>query len=237
MLGPIFSALTGLKNASQRLQNSANNVANINTAGFKKSDVNSADIKSGGTRVNDVSKSNTQGALIPTGNPLDLAISGNGFFQVTNPNGGTSFTRSGSFKLDGGGNIVDASGNALVPAVNVPGNNAGISVGANGQISAQVGGQPEVLGQIQLANFANPSGLSAAGGNLLNESASSGAPIVGGPGEGRRGTVLSGFLEGSNVDITEEIVDQIVAKAAFKANVNVIKANDELLGTILDIKS
>ena len=237
MLGPIFSALTGLKNASQRLQNSANNVANINTAGFKKSDVNSADIKSGGTRVNDVSKSNTQGALIPTGNPLDLAISGNGFFQVTNPNGGTSFTRSGSFKLDGGGNIVDASGNALVPAVNVPGNNAGISVGANGQISAQVGGQPEVLGQIQLANFANPSGLSAAGGNRLIESAGSGAPVVGGPGEGGRGTVLSGFLEGSNVDITEEIVDQIVAKAAFKANVNVIKANDELLGTILDIKS
>ena len=237
MLGPIFSALTGLKNASQRLQNSANNVANINTAGFKKSDVNSADIKSGGTRVNDVSKSNTQGALIPTGNPLDLAISGNGFFQVTNPNGGTSFTRSGSFKLDGGGNIVDASGNALVPAVNVPGNNAGISVGANGQISAQVGGQPEVLGQIQLANFATPSGLSAAGGNLLNESAGSGAPVVGGPGEGGRGTVLSGFLEGSNVDITEEIVDQIVAKAAFKANVNVIKANDELIGTILDIKS
>ena len=237
MLGPIFSALTGLKNASQRLQNSANNVANINTAGFKKSDVNSADIKSGGTRVNDVSKSNTQGALIPTGNPLDLAISGNGFFQVTNPNGGTSFTRSGSFNLDGGSNIVDASGNALVPAVNVPGNNAGISVGANGQISAQVGGQPEVLGQIQLANFANPSGLSAAGGNLLNESAGSGAPVVGGPGEGGRGTVLSGFLEGSNVDITEEIVDQIVAKAAFKANVNVIKANDKLLGTILDIKS
>ena len=237
MLGPIFSALTGLKNASQRLQNSANNVANINTAGFKKSDVNSADIKSGGTRVNDVSKSNTQGALIPTGNPLDLAISGNGFFQVTNPNGGTSFTRSGSFKLDGGGNIVDASGNALVPAVNVPGNNAGISVGANGQISAQVGGQPEVLGQIQLANFANPSGLSAAGGNLLNESASSGAPVVGGPGEGGRGTVLSGFLAGSNVDFTEEIVVQIVAKAAFKANVNVIKTNDELLGTILDIKS
>ena len=237
MLGPIFSALTGLKNASQRLQNSANNVANINTTGFKKSDVNSADIKSGGTRVNDVSKSNTQGALIPTGNPLDLAISGNGFFQVTNPNGGTSFTRSGSFKLDGGGNIVDASGNALVPVVNVPGNNAGISVGANGQISAQVGGQPEVLGQIQLANFANPSGLSAAGGNLLNESAGSGAPVVGGPGEGGRGTVLSGFLEGSNVDITEEIVDQIVAKAAFKANINVIKTNDELLGTILDIKS
>ena len=237
MLGPIFSALTGLKNASQRLQNSANNIANINTPGFKKSDVNSVDLQSGGSRVNAVSKSNTQGALIPTNNPLDLAIDGKGFFQVTNPNGGTSFTRSGSFKQDGAGNIVDASGNALVPAVNIPGNNTGISVDSSGQISTQVDGQPEVAGQIQLANFQNPSGLSAAGGNLLNESAASGAPDVGAPGEGGRGTVLSGFLEGSNVDITEEIVDQIVAKAAFKANINVIKTNDELLGTILDIKS
>lgn len=237
MLGPIFSALTGLKNASQRLQNSANNVANVNTPGFKKSDVNSVELQSGGTRVNDISKSNTQGALIPTNNPLDLAIDGNGFFQVTNPNGGTSFTRSGSFKQDNAGNIVDASGNALVPAVNIPGNNTGISVDANGQISSQVGGQTEVAGQLQLANFQNPSGLQAAGGNLLNESAASGAPVVGAPGAGGLGTVRSGFLEGSNVDITEEIVDQIVSKVAFKANVNVIKANDELIGTILDIKS
>ena len=237
MLGPIFSELTGLKNASQRLQNSANNVANVNTPGFKKSDVNSVELQSGGTRVNDISKSNTQGALIPTNNPLDLAIDGNGFFQVTNPNGGTSFTRSGSFKQDNAGNIVDASGNALVPAVNIPGNNTGISVDANGQISSQVGGQTEVAGQLQLANFQNPSGLQAAGGNLLNESAASGAPVAGNPGTGGLGTVRSGFLEGSNVDITEEIVDQIVSKVAFKANVNVIKANDELIGTILDIKS
>ena len=236
MLGPMFSALSGIKNASQRLQNSVNNVANVNTAGFKKSAVNSVDNKSGGTRVNDISRSNTQGSLIPTGSPLDLAIDGNGFFQVTNPNGGTSFTRSGSFKQDGAGNIVDASGNALLPAVNVPGNNTGISVDSNGQISSQVGGQPEVAGQLQLANFQNPSGLTAAGGNLFNESAASGAPVAGNPGAGGLGTVRSGFLEGSNVDITEEIVDQIVFKAALKANVNVIKANDELLGSILDIK-
>ena len=237
MLGPMFSALSGLSNASQRLQNSANNVANVNTAGFKKSDVNSTDNKSGGTRVNDISRSNTQGSLIPTGNPLDLAIDGDGFFQVTNPNGGTSFTRSGSFKQDGAGNIVDASGNALLPAVNVPGNNTGISVDSNGQISSQVDGQPEVSGQITLANFQNPSGLAAAGGNLFNESAASGAPVAGNPGTGGLGTVRSGFLEGSNVDITEEIVDQIVSKVAFKANANVIKTNDEMLGSILDIKS
>jgi flagellar basal-body rod protein FlgG len=237
MFGPISSALTGLKNASQRLQNSANNVANINTPGFKKSDVNSVDLQSGGTRVNDISRSNTQGALIPTNNPLDLAIDGSGFFQVTNPNGGTSFTRSGSFKLDGGGNIVDSSGNALAPAVNVPGENTGVSVGANGQVSAQVGGQNQVVGQIELANFQNPSGLQAAGGNLLDDSAGSGAPVAGNPGAGGLGTIRSGFLEGSNVDITEEIVGQIISKVAFKANINVIKANDELLGTLLDIKS
>lgn len=236
MLGPMFSALSGLSNASKRLQNSANNIANVNTAGFKKSDVNSVENKTGGTRVNDISKSNTQGSLIPTGNPLDLAIDGDGFFQVTNPNGGTSFTRSGSFKQDGAGNIVDASGNALLPAVNIPGNNTGISVDTNGQISALVGGQPQAAGQITLARFQNPSGLTAAGGNLFNESAGSGAPVVGNPGAGGLGTVRSGFLEGSNVDITEEIVDQIVSKVAFKANVNVIKANDEMLGSILDIK-
>jgi len=237
MLGPIISALSGLNNTSLRLQNSANNVANVNTAGFKKSDVNSVENKSGGTRVNDISRSHTQGSLIPTGNPLDLAIDGDGFFQVTNPNGGSSFTRSGSFKQDGEGNIVDARGNALLPAINVPGNNTGIRVESNGQISSHVGRQPEVVGQLQLANFQNPSGLTAAGGNLFNESASSGAPAAGNPGAVGLGIVLSGFIEGSNVDLTEEFVDQIVSKLAFKANINVIKTSNEMLGSILDIKS
>jgi flagellar basal-body rod protein FlgG len=236
MLGSIFSALSGLRNASQRLQNSANNIANLNTAGFKKSDVNSVENKSGGTRINDISRSDTQGLLIPTGNPLDLAIDGDGFFQVTNPNGGTSFIRSGSFKQDGEGNIVDASGNPLLPAVNVPGNNTGIRVESNGQISINVGRKTEVAGQLQLANFQKPSGLTAAGGNLFNESAESGAPAAGNPGAGGLGKVRSGFLEGSNVDVTEEVVDQIVSKLVFKANINVIKANEEMLGRILDIK-
>ncbi|MDA8561057.1 flagellar hook-basal body complex protein [Nitrospinae bacterium] len=237
MLGPIFSALSGLKNTSQRLQNSANNVANVNTTGFKKSDVNSVDNKSVGTRINNISRSHTQGSLIPIGNPLDLAIDGNGFFQVTNPNGGSSFTRSGSFKQDGQGNIVDANGNALLPAINVPGNNTGIRVESNGQISSHVGQQSKVAGQLQLANFQKPSGLTAAGGNLFNESESSGAPVAGTPGAVGLGKVRSGFLEGSNVDITEEIADQIISKVAFKANINVIKANNEMLGSILDIKS
>ena len=237
MLGPTFSALTGLNNASKRLQNSANNLANVQTAGFKKGEVTSVQSKSGGTRVNSVAKVNTQGGLIPTNNPLDLAIEGNGFFQVTNPNGGASYTRSGSFSLNGAGQVVDSSGNALVPNINVPAGNNGISIGANGQISTQTAGGLEGAGQVQLANFNNPAGLSAAGGNLLNESAASGAPVVGNPNQGPFGSVLSGFLEGSNVDIAEAMVDQFVTKATFEANVNVIKANDEMIGSLLDIKS
>jgi len=237
MLVPTFSALTGLSNAAKRLQNSANNLANVHTSGFKKGEVKSIENKSGGTRVNLITKSNTQGGLIPTKNPLDLAIQGGGFFQVANPNGGASFTRSGSFNLNGAGQVVDASGNILIPEVNVPEANNGIIVGANGQLSVQTSAGLEVTGQIQLANFNNPSGLIAAGGNLFDESAASGAPIVGIPGEGALGSVLSGFLEGSNVDLAEEMIDQIVSKVAFNANVNVIKTNDEMIGSLLDTKS
>ena len=237
MLGPIFSALTGLNNATKRLQNSANNLANLTTSGFKKGKVNNIENKLGGTQINSISKINTQGGLIPTNHPLDLAIEGNGFFQVANPNGGTSYTRSGSFKLNVAGQVVDASGNRLVPDINIPAGNNAIVVESNGQVSVKTPEEIEVAGQIQLANFNNPEGLIAAGGNLLNETAASGAPIVGTPAEGALGSVLSGFLEGSNVDIAEEMVDQIVSKAAFKANANVIKVNDEMIGSLLDIKS
>tara|TARA_Y100000588_G_C13933206_1_gene786703 strand:- start:111 stop:824 length:714 start_codon:yes stop_codon:yes gene_type:complete len=237
MLGSIFSALTGLSNATKRLQNSANNLANLQTSGFKKSEVNTIENKSGGTRIHSITKSNTQGGLIPTNNSLDLAIIGRGFFQVTNPNGVTSYTRAGSFKLNGAGQVVDANGNSLIPEINIPAGNNGITVGANGQVSSQTPAGLELTGQIQLANFNNPEGLIAVGGNLLNESAASGAPILGIPGEGALGSLIAGFLEGSNVDIEEEMIDQIVSKAAFKANVNVIKANDEIIGSLLDTKS
>jgi len=237
MLGPIFSALTGLSNATKRLQSSANNLANVQTSGFKKGEVNSIENKAGGTRVHSITKSNTQGGLIPTNNPLDLAIEGGGFFQVANPNGGTSYTRAGTFKLNGVGQVVDTNGNTLIPEINIPTGNKGITVGANGQVSSQTPMGLEVTGQIQLANFNNPEGLIAAGGNLLNESTESGAPILGIPGEGALGSLVAGFLEGSNVNIAEEMIDQIVSKTAFKANVNVIKANDEMIGSLLDTKS
>jgi flagellar basal-body rod protein FlgG len=212
MLSRMFSALSGLRNTSRRIQNNAKKHANVNTAGFKKNDVNSVDNKSGGTGLNNISRSQIQDSLISTGNALDLTIDGDRFFQVTNPNAGNSFSSLGSFKQDKAGNIVDASGNVLLPVVNVPGNDTGISVDSNGQISSQIEGKPALAGQLQLASFQNPraDGL---------------------------GTVQFGFLEGSNLDITEKIIDPIVSTWAFNANINVIKANDEMLGSILDIKS
>ena len=236
MLGPISNAFSGLTNASKRFQNSANNLSNFLTSGFKKGQVNSVDSKATGTGANSISKVNTQGGFLPTNNPLDLAIQGNGFFQVANSNGSTSFTRSGSFNLDGTGQMVDSSGSPLVPAINIPLDNNGISVSFEGQVSAQTPDGIVPAGQIQLASFTNPSGLSAAGGNLFNESAASGAPVIGIPGAGSNGTILSCFLESSNVDITEEMVDQIVTRATFKGNVKVIKANDEILGSLINIK-
>jgi len=236
MLGNIFNAFSGLTNVSKRFQNNANNLSNVLTSGFKKCQLNSVDSKVGGTGVGSISKVNTQGGFLPTNNPLDLAIQGNGFFQVANSNGSTSFTRSGSFSLDGAGQMVDPSGNALVPVINIPFDNNGISVGYKGQVSAKTPEGTVVVGQVQLASFTNPSGLSAAGGNLFNESAASGAPAIGVPGAGGNGTVLSGFLEASNVDTTEEMVDQIINRATFKANVKVIKTNNEMLGSLIDIK-
>tara|TARA_B100000686_G_scaffold57396_1_gene61629 strand:- start:121 stop:834 length:714 start_codon:yes stop_codon:yes gene_type:complete len=236
MLGPISNAFSGLTNASKRLQNSANNLSNVLTSGFKKGQVNTVDSKAGGTGINSISKVNTQGGFLPTNNRLDLAIQGNGFFQVANSNGSTSFTRSGSFSLDGAGHMVDSSGNPLVPTISVPFDNNGISVSYEGRVSAQTPEGTVAAGQIQLVSFTNPSGLSAAGGNLFNESAASGPPAIGFPGLDGNGTVLSGFLEGSNVDIKEEMVDQIVTRATFKANFKVIEANNEMLGSLIDIK-
>ncbi|PIQ97904.1 MAG: flagellar basal body rod protein FlgG, partial [Nitrospinae bacterium CG11_big_fil_rev_8_21_14_0_20_56_8] len=179
MISGMFNALSGLNVASRRLQNSANNLANVRTSGFKKGEVNVSESRSGGAKVDAVSKVNTQGGLIPTDNPLDLAISGNGFFQVGLANGGVGFTRSGSFKVDGGGRIVTANGEPLVPEINIPANATGVSVEPSGQVTAAVAGGNQVLGQIQLATFNNPGGLSAQGGNVFTESAGSGAPVAG----------------------------------------------------------
>ncbi|MBI4384803.1 MAG: flagellar hook-basal body complex protein [Nitrospinae bacterium] len=237
MLDALFSALSGLGVSSRKIQTSANNLANVQTSGFKASRADVADTKTGGATVTSVSRSSAQGSILTTSNPMDLAVGGNGFFQVALPNGGTGFTRAGNFKLDGAGRLVTSDGNPLIPEIAVPAGATEIAIGETGQVNAQVAGGIVNLGQIQLANFANPAGLSAAGGNVLLETAASGAPLAGNPGTGEFGTLISGAVEGSNVDIAGEIVDQIVAKAAFKANISVIKTADEMTGSILDIKA
>lgn len=237
VINSLFSALSGLRTSSTKLQTSANNLANLQTPGFKKSSTQVGDVASGGAKVNSISRNSSSGSLIPTSNPLDLAINGNGFFQVSLSNGGTGFTRAGSFKTDSQGQLTTPGGNPLFPPVTIPAGATGISIDPGGQVSAIVGGSPVAVGQIELAQFNNPGGLSAQGGNISFASSQSGNPVTGAPGSGSFGTVINGALESSNVDIAEEIVGQIVAKTSYKANLAVIRTSKDLIGSLLDIKS
>ncbi len=237
MLDAFSSALSGLRTSSRRLQTSANNVSNVQTPGFKASRSVVTDVKSGGAQFQGTTTSLNQGAVIQTGNPFNVAISGNGFFQVSIASGGSAFTRAGNFSVDSTGRLVDSSGNAVQPEISIPGNVSGFSIGPDGTVSAQVGGTTQTLGRIRLANFNNPGGLTPLGGNLFAQSAQSGQAVFGSPGTGGLGQLVPGALETSNVDIAEEAVDQIMATHAFKANANVIRAADEMTGTVLDIKA
>ena len=237
MIDAFFSALSGMRTASTRLANSANNTANVSTPGFKKSQVVASEVRSGGSQVQATVRSGAQGAIVQTGNPFDVAIAGAGFFQVARPSGGLAFTRAGRFSVDGTGRLVDANGNPLQPEIAVPGNVTGIGIGSDGQVTAQVNGVSQTLGQIQLARFNNPAGLTPLGNNQFAASSASGQPLVGTPGTGGLGQLVPGAFETSNVDITEEAVQQILAKTAFRANANVIRAADEMTGSLLDIKA
>lgn len=237
MLEAFFNALSGLKVATRRMENSANNVANVQTPGFKAGQVNIADSGNGGAVVSSISKVNTGGSIISTSNPIDIAVNGEGFLQILLPDGGTGYTRAGNLKLDGGGRIVTSDGNPLVPGITVPGGSTALSIETGGNVSATVGGNTVALGQIQLANFNNPSGLQAAGGNVFLQTGASGAPVTGNPGTGGFGSLIPNSVESSNVDIPTEMVDQMLAKTAFTANIKVIKIADEMTGALLNIKA
>ena len=237
VISSLFNALSGLRTSASKLQTSANNLANLQTPGFKKGRAEIGDVASGGARVSSISRNSSPGSLISTSNPLDLAINGSGFFQVSLSTGGTGFTRAGNFKIDSAGQLTTAGGNPLVPPVTIPSGATGISIDSGGQVSAIVGGSSVAVGQIELAQFNNSGGLSAQGGNVFLESSASGSPVTGVPGSGSLGRVANGALEGSNVNIVDEIVGQIVAKTSFKANLAVIRTSKDLIGTLLDIKS
>ncbi len=262
MIRSLFTASTGMIAQQLNIDTIANNLANVNTTGFKKSRVNFQDliyetIKPAGSetaagttipegiqvghgvRPSSIAKLFSQGAAIQTGNPFDLRVEGDGFFQVTLPDGRTAYTRDGAFKINAAGEVLTADGYPMEPAINIPNDSEVVSVGPDGTVSViQAGNDTAVtVGNIQIVRFANPAGLDARiGRNLLLENAASGAPTVGQPGLDGLGTISQGFLENSNVQVVEEILQMIIAQRAYEANSKVIQTADEMLQTANNVR-
>ncbi len=256
MLRALYTAATGSQTQQFNIDVIANNVANVNTTGYKKSraefqDLLSQTYQSPGT-IGDqgttdpvgiqvglgVIVSATQrvflpGSLAQTGNPLDMAIQGDGFFQVLTDSGQIAYTRDGTFKRDANGTLVTSDGLPLQPNITIPNDATEIIISKNGQVSVRQAGSQDLnpVGQIQLVRFANPAGLESIGRNLYQETPASGQPIQGtaGQGEFAKTTIDQGFVEGSNVQVVEELINLISAQRAFEANSKVIKAADEIL--------
>lgn len=258
MFQSLYTASTGLEAQQTRLSVIANNIANSNTVGFKKSRVNAETLMtqqvrqpgvevgdsmlpSGltiglGTRVQSTQEIHTQGGFKDTGVDTDLAISGDGFFQVTLPTGETSYTRSGNFQLDGEGNLVTSSGYLIEPQIAVPENATGVVVSQAGVVSAVIPDQAELeeVGVIELAKFINPSGLESRGGNLYLETASSGAPIISEAGEDGTGILMQGNLELSNVNVAESMVEMIETQRAYELASKVVTNSSDMISVMND---
>jgi flagellar basal-body rod protein FlgG len=235
----------------------ANNIANVNTTGFKQARAEFQDLlyqsirPAGtassssttfpvglqlglGTRPVATSRIYSQGDFRQTNNPMDLVIEGKGFFQVRLPNGELGYTRDGSFKKSAEGVLVTADGNPLEPQITIPADADSVVIGKDGTVSITQPGQTaaQQIGTIQLANFQNPGGLNALGGNLFMASAASGDPLTGNPGENGMGHVNQGFLEQSNVSVVEEMVNMIVAQRAYEVNSKAVRVADDMLSQI-----
>ncbi len=257
MIRALYTAASGMSAQQLNLDTIANNLANSSTTGFRQLRLEfqdmlyqnlitpgaaqsqttvSAGLQVGlGTRSAATEVIMTQGELNQTNNPLDLAIEGNGFFEVQRPDGTIAYTRAGQFYLNNQGTIVTTEGDPLLPTITVPANAAAITVTQYGVVNATLPGQtnPTQLGQIQLATFANPGGLQLIGGNLLQDTLSSGNPVLGNPGgtEGL-GTLQQGYLENSNVDVVTEFVQMVLAQRAYESNSKVIKAADDMYSQV-----
>ena len=262
MMRALWSAASGMVAQQLNVDTISNNLANVNTAGFKRSRVDFQDlmyqtmrsagtpvaqgvelptgIQVGlGTRAAATTKDFTQGTFQQTGNALDLVVEGDGFFQVMAPNGQIEYTRAGSFKLDSGGNVVTSDGYQIEPAITIPASAQTISVGADGTVSVTLAGQtaPQSIGQITIARFANPAGLENVGHSLYAVTAASGTPTVGTPGQQGRGSLAQGMVELSNVQVVEEMVNMISAERAYEANSQGVKVADEMLQRANNMRS
>ena len=256
MIRALYTAATGMKAQDLNISVIANNLANVNTNGFKRSRADFQDllyqnlrlvgtldetgnqIPTGmqlglGVRPAAIQKIFLQGDFIQTQSELDMAIEGKGFFQVTQPDGTIGYTRAGSFKLNNTGAIVNSDGLPLEPAITIPVDVLTISIDTQGGVSVTQPGTtaPTLLGTIQTATFVNPAGLQSIGRNLFLETDASGAPTIGSPGIDERGTIQQGFLELSNVSVVEELVNLIAGQRAYEINSRVIQTADEMLQT------
>jgi flagellar basal-body rod protein FlgG len=262
MIRALFSAASGMNAQQTNVENIANNIANANTAGFKSRRAQFQDllyqnlIQPGaaasqqsivptglqlglGTRAVSNEVIFTQGDFSQTDNPLDVVIQGNGFFQVRQPSGDLAYTKAGTFHMNNTGQIVDPNGNLLDPPITIPQNALSVTIGGDGTVSFTLPGQSasQQAGQIQLANFPNPSGLNSMGQSLFQQTDASGAPVIGAPGsQDGMGTLLQGYLEQSNVSIVQEFVNLIVSQRAYEANSKVVKAADDMYQQVNNIR-
>ncbi|MEH0166147.1 flagellar basal-body rod protein FlgG [Paucibacter sp. JuS9] len=260
MIRSLWIAKTGMEAQQTQLDTISHNLANVATNGFKRSHAVFEDLiyqnlrQSGansteqtqlptglqvglGVRPVATSRNFSQGNLQQTGNNLDLAVKGNGFFQIQMPDGTTAYTRDGAFQLDANGQIVTSNGNTVLPGITVPANALSLSIGQDGTVSVTVPGQatPQTVGQIQLATFVNPAGLEPRGQNLFSETASSGTPNAGAPNANGIGALQQGFVETSNVNVVEELVQMIQTQRAYELNSKAVQTSDQMLQKLAQI--
>lgn len=261
MIKAMRTAASGMVGQQMNVDNIANNLANVNTTGFKRSKVEfqdvlyqnyrragvataaGAEVPSGlaigyGSKPVSTTRQQSQGDLTQTGNPLDLAITGDGYFQILHPDGTTAYTRDGAFKLSGDGRIVNSDGYPMVPEISVPTDTVSVFVSPEGSVQVMQSGQTESteVGQIELARFVNPSGMLALGRNLLSETMASGTPQTDTPGLGGNGSLEQGYLEMSNVRVVDEMVNMIIAQRAYEINAKAIQTADDMGGIANNLK-
>lgn len=261
MIRAIWTAASGMQAQQLNIDIVANNLANANTTGFKKSRAdfqdlvyqtvkttgapatNATTIPTGiqvglGVRPAAVAKIFSTGNLTQTGNELDLAIQGDGFFQVQQGDGSTAYTRAGTLKKDGEGRLVTSDGNPILPEILIPNNATRVTVGSDGTVSVQQGGQnsPTTVGTLQLASFSNPAGLNSVGNSLFLPTESSGAATTGTAGRDGLGTLEQGYVEASNVNVMEEMVNMIVGQRAYEINSKAVQAADDMMQQAAQLK-
>jgi flagellar basal-body rod protein FlgG len=259
MMRSLLTAATGMEAQQTNIDTIANNLANVNTTAFKRSRANFHDllyqtlrapgqsattgtvVPSGiqigaGTKLSSVDKMFTEGSIQVTGNEFDMMIEGKGFFRVQKDDGEIAYTRDGHLSKDNGGRLVTSDGFPIVPEIVIPPEAKDFHVGYDGTVTVKIGAETQELGQIQIADFINPTGLVSVGSNYFSPSRSSGDPTVGNPNQGGMGRIGQAQLESSNVNIVEEMVNMITGQRAYEINSKVIQTGDQMLQTTTNVR-